>query len=224
MKKTIPLCVACLLPLTFLFGSEPTPAKMVQSSSDSTTGYSPEKFFPESKRSLIAGKLATVSNDPSYGPTADFNADSIPSAIPFTDSSAIQNAALTDGKAPVNPLSGSGDGNMFAGVGSGLVLTYKLDKPSTVTEVDTFSGWQDQGRVNQTYILSYSTDNGATYSKVVEVNGTPKEVREEPYTIKVALTGTLKNVTNVRFTFKDTQNDGVGMTEIVVIGAPASGR
>ena len=90
-----------------------------------------------------------------------------------------------------------------------------------VTEIDTYSGWQDQGRINQNYLLSYSSDGGKTYTKLNDVSAKPTAEYAQPYAIKVDLTGTLKGVTNVRFTFKFTQNSTVGMTEIVVLGTPA---
>jgi alpha-L-rhamnosidase len=105
---------------------------------------------------------------------------------------------------------------------SGTVLTYALPSPSDITNVTTYSVWNDYGRVNQDYTLSVSTDGGASYTPIQVVNAAPGGGLTTPaLQVQLSVNGSIKNVTHVRFAFPSVQNNGVGYAELVVQGTPS---
>ena len=108
---------------------------------------------------------------------------------------------------------------------NGTVLTFALANRSDITNFVTYSYWPDNGRVNQDYTLSVSTNGGSSFNTIQAINATPS-VGGSPIYLKVelAIAGSIKNVTHVRFSFPSTQNNGVGYPELVVQGtnSPAS--
>ncbi len=75
----------------------------------------------------------------------------------FNNESTVGTAVLTDGAVGI---SGSNSTMASCGNGGGNVLVYTLTNSvngSDVTNIVVYSGWQDNGRYGQYYILSYST-------------------------------------------------------------------
>jgi hypothetical protein len=104
-------------------------------------------------------------------------------------------------------------------ISSGTVLTFALPNRSDITNMATYSYWPDGGRVNQAYIFSVSTNGGASFTTIQAVDAVPN-LSGGPYNLQVLFTinGSIINVTHVRFSFPNTQNNGVGYTELVVQG------
>jgi hypothetical protein len=134
----------------------------------------------------------------------------------------------TDGQfGPGNPWP---SGNFFW-FQSATDYTWALPSPSDITNVATYSGWPDSGRVNQDYILSVSHDGGVTFKDIVTVDAIPS-ISGSPLDLQVLISPNvpLTNVTHVRFHFGtpltggNVQNLGVGYTELVVQGTPSPVR
>ncbi len=104
---------------------------------------------------------------------------------------------------------------------SGGAMTYLLDQTNhpagyKVTALDTYTGWNDSGRDNQNYWVSFRKAGSSTFSDVMSVayTGTTKLTH-------VAVTNfDLARVDAVRFTFPAQENNGVGYKELDVVGAP----
>jgi hypothetical protein len=132
--------------------------------------------------------------------------------------------ALTDGIAPANPVNANPP--EFFGAEDGTVLTFNLSVTTNINSIVTYTGWQDSGRVNQNYTVSYSTDNGNTYTPLTTVSyvfsGTSAPPGSSgggiPADTEVQLTSNsgplITGATNLQFSFANVQNDGVGYTEI----------
>lgn len=107
---------------------------------------------------------------------------------------------------------------------SNTSYTWALPSASDITNVATYSGWQDSGRVNQDYTFSVSTDGGTTFHDITTVHAAPS-ISGSPLDLQVLLTPNgayiARSVTHVRFTFGNVQNGGVGYTELVVQGMPS---
>jgi hypothetical protein len=91
----------------------------------------------------------------------------------------------------------------------------------TITNLNTYTAWRDDGREDANYTVSYSPD-GATYSLIATVDYNPS-----PYPTKDGTGGTLTsvavtNLTGVRYLKWDftaaQQNGGVGYTELAAFG------
>lgn len=126
--------------------------------------------------------------------------------------------AATDGQfGPANPFQ-QGYPLWFQ---SDTAYTWALPSPSDITQVETYSGWPDSGRVNQDYVLSVSVDGGATFQDITTINAIPSNPTS-PVDLKVLIVGNgayvARYVTHVRFTFGSVQNGGVGYTELMVKG------
>ena len=124
-------------------------------------------------------------------------------------------AALTDGS-----FGSANKTNGTCGI-SGGAMTYTLDPTNhpagyTVTALDTYTGWNDSGRDNQNYWVSFRKVGSSTFSDVMAVayTGTTKLTH-------VAVTNVdLARIDAVRFTFLAQENNGVGYKELDVVGAP----
>lgn len=106
---------------------------------------------------------------------------------------------------------------------TGGALTYTLDLTNspagyTISALDTYTGWNDPGRVNQNYWVCFRKAGSSSFGDAVAVtySGTDKLTR-------VTVTNlNLTRVEAVRFTFPSQQNGGVGYKELDVFGvAPA---
>ncbi len=109
--------------------------------------------------------------------------------------------------------------------------TWALPSASDITNVATYSGWPDSGRVWQNYIFSVSTNGGVAFKDIVTVDASPS-ISGSPLDLQVLISPNvpLTNVTHVRFHFgtpftgDNVQNYGVGYTELVVQGTPSPSR
>jgi alpha-L-rhamnosidase len=111
---------------------------------------------------------------------------------------------------------------------SGGYITYYLGPGTngngfTITNVSTYTAWQDDGREDADYAVSYSYD-GTNFFSLASVAYNPS-----PYPTKDGTGGTLTSlaVTNLagvqylQWTFSSSQqNSGVGYTEVAAYGAP----
>jgi hypothetical protein len=111
-------------------------------------------------------------------------------------------------------------------------VTYALNLGASpqgynLTGIDTYGGWNDQGRDQQLYTVAYSTvaDPG-TFIDITSVNFNPT-AGGDPSASQVSITdttGTLaSNVGAVRFTFNqpaEPENGYTGYVELDVFGTP----
>ena len=112
---------------------------------------------------------------------------------------------------------------------SGGGITFKLGAgPNgtgyTITNLNTYTAWQDDGRENANYLVSYSAD-GTNFSTLATVAYNPS-----PYPTKDGTGGTLTslavtNLTGVKYLqwnfSASQQNGGVGYTELAAYGPPS---
>lgn len=87
-----------------------------------------------------------------------------------------------------------------------------------ITAINTYTGWNDTGRVNQKYTVSFRKVGSATFGDaiIVDYTGTASQTYVNIADIN------LMGVDALRFTFPEQQNGGVGYKELDVIGsAPA---
>ena len=126
-------------------------------------------------------------------------------------------AALTDGLfGPANTWEGT---CQVAG-GAVTYLLNTADHPAgyDISTVDTYSGWQDGGRRDQGYTVTFRKVGSGTFGGAVTVAypGTDNQT-----SVNIASLG-LAGVDAVRFEFPEQQNNGVGYKELDVTGsAPA---
>jgi hypothetical protein len=111
---------------------------------------------------------------------------------------------------------------------TGGSITYYLgsganDAGYTITNLNTYTAWQDDGREDANYSVSYSVD-GTNFSPIAAVAYNPS-----PYPTKDGTGGTLtslsvSNLTGVKYlqwSFSSSQqNGGVGYTELAAYGGP----
>lgn len=98
-------------------------------------------------------------------------------------------------------------------------VTYTLDttyqpEGHAVSTVNTYTGWNDTGRVNQKYTVSFRKVGADVFSDAVTVDYVGTASQTFVSITDLNLTG----VDAVRFTFPQQQNGGVGYKEIDVIG------
>ena len=126
------------------------------------------------------------------------------------------------------------DGSNGSGTTSDIVtingnttpVRYSFATPQTVGSIDTFSLWSDGGRINQDYVVSYSTDNGTTFTPLATVQYDPSAGGIAKVSISTDdPSGILaSNVTDVEFNFNTgvlhPQNGFVGYSELSINGVP----
>jgi hypothetical protein len=83
--------------------------------------------------------------------------------------------SVTDGSLTTIPNGGS-DYSMFQAVNTGGLngitsLTYILTSATQLSSIQYYGGWVDGGRPNINFTVSYSTDNGATYTSLIDPTG-----------------------------------------------------
>jgi len=126
---------------------------------------------------------------------------------------------LTDGdvKAPGSVGNGTGVYSIVTG-GS---VTYPLGKGAngtgyTITGIRVLTSWQGGGRVNPDFSAMYSLDGVSFYPLATANFSAP--TGSQGADVALGVSG-LKNVTSIRFTFPNTQqNGGVSYTELAVFG------
>lgn len=121
-------------------------------------------------------------------------------------------AYLTDG------TTGPGNREMAFNLAGGPI-TYYLDtttSPSgyTITGLDSYSGWQDGGRVDQNYVVSFRRLGSSTFESAI-TNSYASGMKETR--ISVSDIG-LNNVDAIKITFLAQENNGVGYKEFDLFG------
>jgi hypothetical protein len=135
---------------------------------------------------------------------------------------------LTDGAFP-SPITRGGGGpfqfGAFATGGDtgGTSVTYTLTNPSNLTSIVVYGGWQDGGRDQQSYTVSFATAAApSTFLPLGTVDFNPPDPAGNPQVTRVTLTDNLgllaANVRALRFDFNATENGYSGYSEIDVFG------
>jgi hypothetical protein len=120
------------------------------------------------------------------------------------------------------------------GGGTGTFVTYTLDTATNplgfdITRIDTYSGWNDSGRDQQLFAVSYSTvDDPGTFIDLAQGNFNPTVPANTQSATLVtvtddALAALASGVGMVRFDFTGPpapENGYVGYAELDVIGSP----
>jgi autotransporter-associated beta strand protein len=111
-------------------------------------------------------------------------------------------------------------------------VTFPLDLSTntngyTLTQFDSYCAWQDGGRINQDYSLSYSTVNDpATFLPLTTVSNDPAAVTPTNVSTHTKITdstGALATgVYAIRLTFANQQNGYVGYREFILQGTPVA--
>ena len=148
----------------------------------------------------------------------------------FAEEASGGTSVLTNGT--FGTISGGNPGinTLFATAGTGEQITYSLNLAASpqgyrITGIDTYGGWNDNGRDQQLYTVAYSTTAApATFTDLTSVNFNPA-AGGDPSATRVQITdttGTLAtNVAALRFTFdqpSSPENGYTGYTEIDVFG------
>ena len=162
-----------------------------------TTTYSNSGFTVNTSQDLALNVSPTVS-----GPTYSTNL-----------------ASLSDGQAPTQIPGYDGLNHL----GNGAILTYDLGAEATINEIQSYSTWPNNGRVNQDYTVDFSQDGfNWTNGVIIVVNqGTAASGDWPGVKVSVANGDSSPLATNaryVRFNFPSLQNGAVGFTEFVVNG------
>jgi hypothetical protein len=146
---------------------------------------------------------------------------------------------LTDGTfGTITEPGGAPDRTHFAfavaggGSGTGTTLTYSLNTAASpagynLSSINTYGGWNDNGRDQQAYTVSYSTvANPATFIDLIAVDFNPTvannlQSANSIIIIEKPLLFLATNVGAVRFNFSPaTENGYSGYAEIDVLGSP----
>jgi len=94
----------------------------------------------------------------------------------------------------------------------------------TITNLNTYTAWEDDGRENANYGISYSAD-GTNYSPVATVAYNPSPyptIDGSDGTLTSVAVANLSGVRYLKWTFSSSQqNGGVGYTEVAAFGRPS---
>lgn len=172
-----------------------------------STGYSGSGNIPSTASNLLSA--ATLS----FGA----GTPSVPTNGGGSPSTATSWSVLTDGVYGTVPPSGGG-GLGEAYVTNGYSLTYTFASGYNLNTIDVFSGWGDAGRFQQNYTIFYSLESApSTFIQLGNpVNYAPLGTLNGAWT-QLTLTG-VSNVAAVKFSFGTQENNGVGYTELAVLG------
>ena len=124
--------------------------------------------------------------------------------------------ALTDGQSGAANAVGS-----CAIVGGSVTYTLNMaDNPAgyDITAVDSYSGWNDLGRKDQKYTVSFRKVGSAAFGDSINVDYAGSASQTAVNIAGLGLTG----VDAVQFSFPGQQSNGVGYKEFDVIGSAAS--
>ena len=166
----------------------------------SMTGVSGNTAFAVSSNDLLQTATATTNGTFTYYTSSSFT------CAPFS--------ALTDGSF------GSADKtNGTCAITKGT-LTYALDTTNTpagytLASLDSFTGWDDNGRDDQNYWVSFRKVGAPNFSDAIAVSytGTVKLTHVTVTNLNLA------HIEAVRFTFLTQENNGVGYKELDLSGA-----
>ncbi len=121
----------------------------IETDSSNNTGYT----VPSTAQNLLSAASTTLSANPS-----------VPSNFNGENTNNTSYAPLVNGSFGAV---GSLDPTTVA-ISNGNTLTYSMGgSPGgyTISEIDTFSGWQDSGRIDQTYQIFYTTATNNTLQR-----------------------------------------------------------
>ena len=126
-------------------------------------------------------------------------------------------AALSDGIYGAVDAKGSG-----CGISSGT-LTYNLDMDASpagysITNVDSYAGWQDSGRDNQYYTISFQQVGSASFANGISVYYASNQGDTIDQTHVNIADLCLSGVAAIRFDFPTQENSGVGYKELDITG------
>ena len=164
------------------------------------TGENNGTGWPVSNSDLLQARLASTDNTIVLHTESNYTNEGVP--------------ALTNGVYGTPAVGKSGT----CGIRSGT-LTYNLDLDAhpagySITDIDTYAGWQDPGRDNQNYTVSFRRAGSEAFVGAISAlqEGTISQTH-----IKLADLG-LTGVAAIRFSFPWQENGGVGYREIDVAG------
>lgn len=178
---------------------------------------------------------------PSYGNTVATNALSGLVATSSVGTFTLENtngvSVLTDGivgPVPVPEVSPYPNSHrLFASTGpsAGTQVTYALAAPTALSLIGVYGGWSDGGRDNQSFTISYSTDNGGNF---IPLTPATNLVATNPPGTNVSATRTFVTddtgplaggalITNLRFTFNTVENNWTGTSELIAVPVPEPG-
>lgn len=146
-------------------------------------------------------------------------------------SGSIDNREGTSGNLAVLTNGQFGQANAIGGsealaIQSNTQITYTLDTATnpqgySLSSIDVYSGWQDSGRDNQTYTVSYSTvddpNTFVTFTGTSSVDFNPA-VNSGKSTLAAAGGVLANHVSQIRFDFGPQESGHVGYREIDVAG------
>ena len=144
---------------------------------------------------------------------------------PFSTGTDTTAVVLTDGSfGPANDGANGGPNTTI--VGNGAQIDYTLTGSALgydITGIDTYSGWSNNGRVNQDYTVSYATVSAPnTFIPITPVS--EGGAATTPSGLKVSISETsgilASDVIKIRFDFPAVQNNAVGYRELDVFGTP----
>ena len=180
-----------------------------------------------------SGQTGAGPFSPTYTPSATDLINGLnPSAQTgnFSEEAAGGVGVLTNGT--FGTISGGNPGNntLFATAGTGEQVTYSLNLTASpqgyvITGIDTYGGWNDNGRDQQLYTVSFATAaNPNVFAPYTAVNFNPT-AGSDPTATRVQITDTTgvlaTNVAAIRFTFDQPaapENGYTGYTELDVFG------
>ena len=136
------------------------------------------------------------------------------SLVPYVEGGYVPGTieSLTDG------TTGAGNREFsFTITGGSLIYTLDTSKSPAgyfITGLDTYSGWQDGGRVDQNYVVSFRNVGSGTFGNAI-TNTYASGMKET----RVSLTDlNLAGIDAVKFTFLAQENNGVGYKEFDLFG------
>lgn len=137
--------------------------------------------------------------------------------------------ALTNGIFPAlsTGVEGSHVGLATGGNGGGTSVTY-LFGINTISRVDVYGGWNDNGRDEQNFTVEFSTDGGATFGTAIpsgSFNPTVGASLQSATLVSISdNAGPLATGVNaIRVNFLGVENGYTGYAEIDVIAVPEPG-
>ena len=178
--------------------------------------------------SLAGPSFATTVGTPSNGTFVVSNNDLIEGLSPvvtgnISDAEGLNanttGSILTNGTfGPAGLTDNPGPNPEMTIIHNGATLTYTLPANTlgyNITDINTFTGWRDGGRVDQNYDVLVTTVSNPVFTSVLSVGQSAGGQRS----LQVLTSGLgLTDVTAIRFSFPSVQNGFVGYRELDVIG------
>ena len=91
----------------------------------------------------------------------------------FTAGNSVTRTSVTDGNLYTVTTDNTLNEPYFEAVGSGAgtELIYALNQPTQLSSIQYYGGWVDNGRSSINFTVSYSMDNGVTYTPLYDPTG-----------------------------------------------------